>query len=63
VGVGRTALSRDVRPGETVEVETSFTLEGLPGGRYRLVFDMVAERVAWFGDLGSPTAEHPVELA
>jgi SAM-dependent methyltransferase len=59
---GRKALPRDVRPGEAVDVETSVTLEGLPRGRYRLVFDMVAERVAWFGDLGSPTAEHPVEV-
>jgi SAM-dependent methyltransferase len=59
---GRTALPRDVRPGETVEVLASLTLEGLPPGRYRLVFDMVAERVAWFSDLGSPTVEHPVEV-
>ncbi|HSD67456.1 MAG TPA: class I SAM-dependent methyltransferase [Vicinamibacteria bacterium] len=59
---GRRALPRDVRPGESVGVESAVSLASLPPGRYRLVFDMVAERVAWFGDLGSPTAEHEVEV-
>lgn len=59
---GRRPLPRDVRPGGSVELESTLSLAGLPPGRYRLVFDMVAERVAWFGDLGSPTADHEVEV-
>jgi len=59
---GRRALPRDVRPGESVVVDSSVSLAGLPSGRYRLVFDMVAERVAWFGDLGSATADHEIEV-
>jgi len=51
-----------VRPRESVAIESTVSLAGLPPGRYRLVFDMVAERVAWFGDLGSPTADHEVEV-
>jgi SAM-dependent methyltransferase len=59
---GRRALPRDVRPGESAAIESSVSLADLPPGRYRLVFDMVAERVAWFGDLGSPTADHEVDV-
>ena len=59
---GREPLPGDVRPGESVVVETTVSLAGLPPGGYRLVFDMVAERVAWFGDLGSPTVEREIEV-
>lgn len=59
---GRRALPRDVRPGETVRVDTELSLEGLPAGRYRIVFDMVHERVAWFRDVGSPVSEHQIRL-
>jgi hypothetical protein len=59
---GRRALPRDVRPGESAAIRSSVSLADLSPGRYRLVFDMVAERIAWFGDLGSPTAEHEVDV-
>jgi SAM-dependent methyltransferase len=58
--LGRTALPRDVRPGEAVEVVSVVPLAGLSPGRYRIVCDMVAERIAWFGDLGSPTADEEI---
>jgi SAM-dependent methyltransferase len=60
---GRQPLPHDVRPGESVVVESSVSLAGLAPGAYRLVFDMVAERVTWFGDVGSPTVDHEVEVS
>jgi ubiquinone/menaquinone biosynthesis C-methylase UbiE len=59
---GRQPLPHDVRPGESVEVASCVPLAGLPPGRYRLVFDMVAERITWFGDVGSPTVPCDVEV-
>jgi hypothetical protein len=37
-------------------------LAGLAPGRYRLVLDMVNERVAWFRAIGSSAAEHEVDV-
>lgn len=45
---------RGVRPGAAVDV--AFELPGLPEGRWRLEFDLVAENVAWFEINGSPPA-------
>ena len=51
----RVALPHDVAPGEVVIVDVE-----LPpierSGDYLLVFDLVAEDVAWFADVDSPTA-------
>lgn len=60
--LGRRPLPHDVRPGASVRIESEVPLADLPPGRYRLVADMVAERVAWFGDLGSPVAEHELVI-
>ncbi|MFL5955266.1 MAG: hypothetical protein ACJ76I_14280 [Gaiellaceae bacterium] len=35
----------------------------MPPGRYRLAFDMVAERRAWFSELGSPMLVQDVNVA
>ena len=40
-------------PGATVEVAGD--LPHLEPGNYRVVFDLVAENVAWFADNGNPT--------
>lgn len=34
----------------------------IPPGRYRLAFDLVAERRAWFSELGSAMFEHDVQV-
>lgn len=59
---GRRPLPHDVRPGESVRIDTELSLDGLPPGLYRLVFDMVNERVAWFRDIGSPVSEHEIRI-
>jgi hypothetical protein len=47
------ALPRPVDPGETVEIEA--TVPGPPeSGRFRLVFDLVAEQICRFEHYGSP---------
>ncbi len=50
-------LPRDIEPGETVEIELALRAPAEPG-RYLLEFDMVAEHLSWFEDLGSPTLRH-----
>ncbi len=48
----RADLPADLEPGERTEL--AFELAPLPGpGRYRLVFDLVAEHVTWFAERGS----------
>jgi SAM-dependent methyltransferase len=47
----RTPLPRAVPPNDSVDISTTL---GLPRpGRYRLTFDLVAEGVSWFENLGS----------
>jgi hypothetical protein len=49
----RMTLPRPVDPGETVELEGS--VPGPPeSGRFRLVFELVAEHICWFEHHGSP---------
>jgi hypothetical protein len=50
----RTALDHDVPPRETVEIEIAPFAPAAPG-RYLIEIDLVAEGLAWFGALGSPT--------
>ena len=49
----RTALPRDVRPGESVMLDA--TLQAPPSeGRFLLAWDMVHEHTTWFSEEGSP---------
>lgn len=55
-GFLRSALPRDVAPGESVELQVAFDLPA-ELGRYLLRLDMVDEWVAWFEQSGSPVTE------
>jgi hypothetical protein len=57
----RSALPETVRPGESVELESSLTAPR-PPGRYRLAFDLVEEYRFWFEELGSTALDVPVEV-
>ena len=48
----RAVLTRDLAPGESVELPLTLIAPGTPGN-YTLKIDAVQEGVAWFGDLGS----------
>jgi SAM-dependent methyltransferase/uncharacterized protein (DUF3820 family) len=58
----RTPLPRDVPPGDHLEVRAEVDVPAAPG-RYALELDMVDEGIAWFGSLGSPTLQVPIEVA
>jgi hypothetical protein len=58
---GRAPLSRDVGPGESVDVEIALALPR-PRGRYRFVLDMVDEQVGWFEAFGSTPLGVDVEV-
>jgi hypothetical protein len=58
----RIPLTRPVAPGETVEIAASFAGPAEPG-RFRLVFDLVAEQICWFEHHGSPTLTLDLETA
>ena len=47
-------LPRSVKPGETLHLTVPVVLP--PPGRYRLAFDLVAEGVTWFENVGSAPA-------
>lgn len=47
----RTPLPGDIPPGATVEIVAAVVAPTVPGN-YTLVWDLVDERVAWFGDAG-----------
>ena len=57
----RTALPDVVRPGETVELESS-VLAPRPPGSYRIAFDLVEEFRFWFQELGSLPLDVPVDV-
>jgi hypothetical protein len=52
-GFRRMFLPRDVEPGASVDLEMNLPRTD-PKGEYRIQFDMVDERVAWFEQCGSP---------
>lgn len=41
-----------IEPGDEVQLE--FTIPGVEAGEYSLEFDCVADRICWFGQVGSP---------
>jgi hypothetical protein len=57
----RTAFPDVVRPGETVELESS-VLAPRPPGSYRIAFDLVEEFRFWFQELGSWPLDVPVDV-
>ena len=57
----RTAFPAVVRPGETVELESTVTAPRPPGG-YRLAFDLVEEFRFWFQELGSTPLDLSVDV-
>lgn len=50
-----------IAPGERVSVEAA-VLAPIPPGRYGFAFDLVAEGIAWFAELGSQPAAAQVEV-
>ena len=57
----RTFLSKDVAPAEEVVIDAM--VETPPTkGNYILEFDLVQEKVAWFGKKGSPTARFNITV-
>ena len=57
----RAELTRDVAPGEAITVNVRLPAIDTPG-RYRVVFDLVAEQVLWFAHRDSPTAELRIDV-
>jgi len=57
---GRSALLRDLKPGETTELP--LTVNAPLPGRYLLELDMLQEGVSWFGLTGSQTVRLPIEV-
>lgn len=56
--LGRTALGGDVEPGGAARLRSAIALPAdLAPGAYRLRFDMVDERIAWFEQFGSTVVE------
>jgi len=51
-----------LQPGERAVVEAEVRAP-IPPGRYRLAFDMVAERRAWFSELGSGMLTQDLEVS
>ncbi|HEV2763964.1 MAG TPA: DUF1698 domain-containing protein, partial [Pyrinomonadaceae bacterium] len=54
-------LPRDIWPGESAAIEIALRAPAEPG-TYRLEFDMVAEQLAWFEDLGSKPLGHTLRV-
>jgi len=57
----RTPLPRVIEPGESLELVIAVRCP-IPPGRYRFAVDLVAERRAWFGELGSEPASVELEV-
>jgi SAM-dependent methyltransferase len=56
----RCLLPRDVRPGESCEVNAH--IPRLPEGTYLITFDLVSEHITWFEALGTAPAELRIEV-
>ncbi len=57
----RTALSRAIAPGETVEVSIAIRAP-VPPGEYLLAFDLLEEFRFWFSEVGVPMLELPATV-
>jgi hypothetical protein len=57
----RSRFARDVTPGEAARVEARVRAPARPG-RYLLRWDLVHEKVTWFGDRGDERRADPVEV-
>ncbi len=57
----RTLVPRDVAPGEGLTLDVVLPAVDTPG-EYRIVLDVIAEHVCWFGERGSPTADVPLTV-
>lgn len=57
---GRSALLRDLKPGESVELP--LTVNAPAPGNYILEIDLLQEGVTWFGLAGSQTVKIPVDV-
>ena len=57
----RTPLPEVIEPGRQLALELEVRCP-IPPGRYRVALDLVAERRAWFGELGNETASAEVEV-
>ncbi len=55
-------LPHDIDPGDSIEIEIGLRAPNEPGN-YVLAFDMVSEHLAWFEDLGSVIATHPLVVS
>jgi hypothetical protein len=62
--IGRTMLSRDVHPGESIQMAMPIAVsDRIDAGPYILRVDMVNELIAWFADLpGNEPPEFAVEV-
>jgi Dolichyl-phosphate-mannose-protein mannosyltransferase len=58
---GRSALLRDLKPGDTTELLLAVNSPPQPGN-YILEIDMLQEGVSWFGLVGSATVRVPLEV-
>jgi hypothetical protein len=58
---GRYGISKDLAPGEEVELPLTVTAPADPG-EYVLEVDVLQEGVAWFSDKGSPTAKTTITV-
>jgi hypothetical protein len=57
----RTSLPQQVELGERVDVEIAVRCP-IPPGRYRFAVDLVAERRAWFGEVGGEAPQREVDV-
>lgn len=53
----RVPLNRIVKPGEYIDVDITIDIANLKTGRYKLIFDLVCEHVAWFSKFGTKPYE------
>ena len=58
---GRLGISKDMKPGEELELPLLITAPIAPG-EYILEVDLVQEQVSWFSEKGSPTARTKVSV-
>jgi hypothetical protein len=58
---GRYGFTKDVKPGEEIELPLQITAPK-DAGDYTLEVDLVQEQIAWFSDKGSTTAKTKISV-